>query len=317
MRDHLFVGGPTGEDRERDCIRWLVLEAGGMPFSRWLSPLGWGLPMSWLAVSIPTDRLVSDSTKLPGDVDILGGPLSPEPGAWTAGMAKAQRELPLASPELHASLAWAYVNEVGGIEWPPRLEFIAAAEVRASWFTKDGALKATGLGAGDQRSYMAKATGLCRLGFDRVSLLRIVAGEPASGHGLNPWIEAVARADASARTLSIGLRITREDPYGSIILSVGALPGRDEVMSGSGSVEILNHGARNLLSKNAQAVRRRAEISAALQAAFQDVPAPSRRPAVLLACRSNECRKLFWAGQDLQTYCSDCGSASTFMSPRG
>lgn len=281
-------------------------------------PMGWCSPKAWLAVSIPTDRLLRGGDgDWPGDIDVMGGPLSIDPSRLDSFLAEARSLVPSNTSDgwLH-QLVWAIAESRQGVVWPPSLDFISAAEVRSSWYQADGTMKNAGLGASQMRRYGAKSRGLCRMGFDRVALMRFQVGEVAATPGVHPWIGAAARTTEPHDRMVREGAPEQDAPYGSIVVSMAPVGTRREQDAGATGVRFQNGGARNNMRSDPVARARRREIEAGLAPCFSE-PIPARRPAVLLACRSSECRRLYWARTDISDVCPDCGNGSTFMQPRG
>lgn len=162
------------------------------------SQLRWSLPWAWIGLRIPQRRLLR-GTELPpkkflGNIDVFGAPLQAlSLDEYNDFVKEAAEQLNgEGHPSWHHYFASLMVLERRRLQWPPNLDFIAATEVKVAYYTADGTLKASGLGS--QQSDRTQARNLCKIGFDRVALTRMIVTEPVAPSQMHPWMEAAARS---------------------------------------------------------------------------------------------------------------------------
>jgi hypothetical protein len=190
------------------------------------------------------------------------------------------------------------------MKWPPDLSYIAAVEVKAAYYNAAGDLKA----AGGKRKGHDQAGELCRMGFDRVALARFVVTEPVVSENYHPWMLASARSRMARDDYldeSQGILFKEDDPFGTVLVSGGAVPGKLEHMAGTTSAEWLRKPPDNPFKKEAGAVRRAVEEN--LLEVMSRHPFPRTFPVLILACSDGKCGHLYVTGADPDAACPNCG----------
>jgi hypothetical protein len=119
------------------------------------------------------------------------------------------------------------------------------------------------------------------MGFDRVALARFVVTEPVNVPGHPPWMVAGERgAKARDEYLSEpkGIFVKEDDPFGTILISDGSVPGKLEHHAGSTSAEWLKAPHENPYKERASEVRKIIEEN--LREAMGRYPFPRTFPAL-------------------------------------
>lgn len=298
------------QDREAVLIRRFFADQSGH-LDHWLgSALRWNLPVVWLGLRIPHERLLRGYGRPPkkfrGDVDVFGASLqASSEEEYRSYVAKVREIIP---PEAHPSwVEWCTVQEMvhdGKTKWPPDLSYIAAAEVKAAYYNADDDLK----GAGGKHNGRDQARELCRMGFDRVALARFVVTEPLTSETYHPWMLASARS-GMARDDYMGepKRIFGEedDPFGTVLISGGAVPGKLEHLAGTTSADWLRRPPDNPFRQEAAALRQAVEGN--LLEVMGRHPFPRTFPVLILACSDDRCGHLYVTGADPNAACPTCG----------
>jgi hypothetical protein len=190
------------------------------------------------------------------------------------------------------------------LKWPPDLTYIAASEVKVAYYDADRNLKATGTGS--QQSDRTQARRLCDMGFDRVALTRILVTEPVAPGTMHPWTEAAARSgNAGAEFRDKGVRLAPDDPFGTLMVLMGAVPGGLEDMRGSTSWKWLQDVPDNPLKGDAAGLLRIIEHN--LREVMSRHPIPINIPVLILACSDETCSKLYVSEADTEKLCPECG----------
>jgi hypothetical protein len=319
LKDYIFA---QEKDRELVTIRRFFADGGGL-LGRWFeASLGLSMPYVWLGLRIPHERLLRGYRRPPkkflGDVDVFGASLqassleeyrryrSEVKDLFTSGGTK---ECPEATIE-HAIIQ-GMITE-GKTKWPPDLSNVAAVEVKAAYYSAAADLKA----AGNKHNGRDQARELCAMGFDRVALARFVVTEPVNAPGHHPWMVAGERgAMAMDEYLSEhkGIFVKEDDPFGTILISDGSVPGKLEHHAGSTSAEWLKAPPENTYKERASEVRKVVEEN--LREAMGRYPFPRTFPVLILACSDAGCGNLYVTGRhfDFETGetnlpgCPDCG----------
>jgi hypothetical protein len=82
----------------------------------------------WYLLEVETSDLVSS---VRGDVDILVGQLrARDPNDFNRAIAKYSQQCPDVHPSWTIQLASLDIAEAGGIEWPPRIEYLVGIETK-------------------------------------------------------------------------------------------------------------------------------------------------------------------------------------------
>jgi hypothetical protein len=274
-----LVSGPhihaAGEDRE-DVATDRYLDSPNGP--NLLAQLG--LPGAWwCALRFSRERVLGE--RRDGDIDIVAGPLELE---LTADERKqriadeAKRNRLDTPPGLIASDAMERAALEGHVRWPPRMDYVVACEVKASWFdTESGVWKRT------QTGQATKIRGQLELlvdhGFNRVGFFHVSATRPRELGSGNPWLVASGDSAEAADTFTQVVSPDMLPTVGLFSTVMGAVAHKTEEFSGSGGV-LVAHQPAQLTTGSGQAWR----------AALQKQMALLKRPP-LLRVFVKECRE--------------------------
>jgi hypothetical protein len=305
--DYIFA---QGKRRERTAINRLIAGRGGAVKDALNEQLRWALPWAWLGLRIPQRRLLRGlellANKFLGDVDVFGAPLRPTSREeYNRFVTEAAEQLGAeAHPGWHHQIASMMVLERRRLRWPPDLTYIAASEVKVAYYDADGNLKATG--AGSQQSDRTQARRLCEMGFDRVALARILVTEPVAPGRMHPWMEAAVRSGSAGDEFrDKGVRLAPDDPFGTLMVLMGAVPGGLEDMRGSTSWQWLQDVPDNPLKDDVAALRRTVERN--LTEVMGGHPIPVNVPVLILACSDETCGELYVSEAGPEKLCPKCG----------
>jgi len=288
------------------------------------SELRWPRPMCWFAVRIPFKRLLvghADAGRFKGDVDLMGGPLSFDREDIDRAMAQGRSELatldaawarhgrsiepdPMLIERAARERAGRELVWNGKMKWPPDFSAgFTAAEVKVAVFSAEGRLKRTEEGSG--HAIRKQARRLCELGFDRVALVRALVTEAASVPGCNPWMVAGANAGQGGYELAERLVIKEDDPFGTLLAPLGAIPDRPESEAGAGGICIIKPIPNNPLRVDPCVDNRRRHILDVLSRELAAFPVPTSNPVVVRDC--TKCKRLFVSAGITVQPCSRCG----------
>jgi hypothetical protein len=307
LEDYIFA---QEQNRETVTINRFFADSMGL-LARWFSStLKWDLPFVWLGFRIPHEYLLKGFSRPPkkflGDVDVFGACL--ETSSPTEYQEYLTRIKALFSPTAHptqiVSLTIQTMIADGKAKWPPNLSYIGAVGVKAAYYNAAGDLKA----AGDKYNGRSQALELCKMGFDRVALARFVVTELVPSGLRHPWTiasERSGRAMDEYTDESKGIFVADDDPYGTILISSGAILGELEHMAGGTSGKWLRETKDNPYREEALAVRRAVHNN--LQSLFERYEFPRTFPVVILACSDWTCGHLYIAGANPNATCPTCG----------
>ncbi len=326
MPDHLY----ESPDRELLLIRRFIADEGPAATLRWSLRLP---RLCWLGIRIPAPRLGWPAGKKPGDVDVVGGPLvCRDRSAWLRARTEIRAQLPPVSQTVrdgadelfgrgHAKrsregtidqLATELLCARGQLR--PSFEHMFAFEVKVAWFGRDSTLHGAKLGGSPQKMARKQARGLTRMGPDHVGLLRAVVTEPCTAPAGGAWMHAGAHASAAADAYEQAIRARVEDPFATIVASIGAVPGRREHLAGSLGVNVPILGQwQNPLRGEPEVERARERLRAAFANVLEDTAA-TRVPLLVLACAHTSCGALFVPARAIdpwQTLCPHCSGLTT------
>lgn len=250
----------------------------------------------WFLLEVDMSGLVSS---LKGDVDILVGRLhAKNPEDFKTALAKFSKELPDAHPTWPDYLAALEAAESGGIEWPPRTDYLVGIETKAlhvdpqATEISEDTIKSQKASPQGVRKIRLQIERLIDMGFDKVALLEFIANPPAGGVGSRPWMVAsnIAAASEEAVAAIFRQRLPADTVAGHWVCSVGAVAGADETMRGSGgATEYRTTGDNVHIGDSAKAIHRQ-ELENNLRTILESLPPPRSFPALFINCKP--CGKL-------------------------
>lgn len=213
-----------GQDRERVAIeRWMFANGPELLAALGLEE-GW-----WCGLFLRRRDLFGDAAD--GDVDLIAGPLtySMNDAEWQRLVETEQKRNPGASRSLAVALAHRRAGERGFVEWPPRLDFVVACEVKASFFTDEW--KRTHEGPGEQRDLLKQLRYLDEKGINRISFLHLGCTKPIEGASPS-WLTVAEQLDRAM--LKFPKAVSDPDRrYGYFRGVMGAVPDGTEDMAGA------------------------------------------------------------------------------------
>lgn len=289
--------------REAETLRRMLTPRG--PSGALADVLGFG-QLGWMGLGLPTSRLYPDATpNAPGDIDIVGGPLSAlDTPTWEAALAAAKG---------HPYLASLHLLVHGGIAWPPVLSRVGAVDAKVARCELSGHTRRRSLGPQTQEDARAQARGLCELGFDRVALARIVVSHPVHANVGSSWMAAGAIAGDAADRYADSVIAPPDDPFETLVLSLGAVAHKTEDLAGAEGLHLRENAGPNPLRQTATALVARASFEGRLREVFSARPRPIGTPVFVLACaKTKRCGELYTTC-DSKAPCPRCSGPSTVM----
>jgi hypothetical protein len=128
---------------------------------------------------------------------------------------------------------WKRAAEDGLLRWPPRLNLIAACEMKASWFDAEkGTWHATHVREGPRVKGQLEL--LLRFGLDRVGFLHLGATKPRAVESINPWFLAGHDAAIARKTMPFVFAPNEMPQCGYFQAVVGSVPFACEDLSDAG-----------------------------------------------------------------------------------
>jgi hypothetical protein len=212
------------------------------------------------------------------------------------------------------------------------LSTIVAAEIKTLPYSRERKLTGKGLSVVSREGREAvmasgsltarfQAKLLAGLGFDRATLLHIVVAQAHESRcvGIQSWLYAGDAAGAGTHAASPRVYTELSDPFSTIVAAIGAVPDREEDLSGSYDTPVVMHDA-GWISGAAECPYRRS-LNQALQTALDEEYERRHertwhhRP-LLLACSNTACSALFITTQGPSTTCRRCGALTTLQAER-
>jgi hypothetical protein len=245
----------------------------------------------WFLLEIEMSDLVQS---FKGDVDILIGRLNAKnPEDFQAALAKFSRELPSAHPTWHDNLAALEIAERGGIEWPPRTDYLVGIETKclrldpAAKQISEDAVKSRKSSRQAVRRIRLKIERLVEMGFDKVALLEFIANPPASGVDSRAWTLAsnIAYESEKAAAAVFRNRLPSDSVAGHWVCSVGSVVGGDETLRGAGGATEYRPIQDNLRVHASEKTARRQEMEINLRSILETLPAPRSFPVLFINCK--------------------------------
>ena len=208
--------------------RWLTINARNLA-----AALGIMQPF-WCGLFL-SRKAVLDSS-LQGDVDFLAGPLELEVNEteWRDRLDAECRRHHIGVPRsLVIQRCTLKAAEDGLLLWPPRLNRLAACEVKASWFDAEARTwHASHRREGSRVKGQLKL--LLRFGLDRVGFLHLGATKPRVVESINPWFLAGHDAEVARKALPFVFAPEELPECGYFQAVIGSVPFACEDRSGAG-----------------------------------------------------------------------------------
>lgn len=250
----------------------------------------------WFLLEIEMGSLVGSFR---GDVDILVGQLhARSPDDFKSAVAKYEKKAPNAHPTWLDYLAALEIAESGGIEWPPRTNYLAGIETKYLYLDprareiNEDTVKSRKSSPSAVRRIRLKVKHLAAMGFDRVALLEFIGNPPASGVDSRAWAIAsnIASASENAVASVFQKRLPADSIAGHWVCSIGAVAGGDETMRGSGGTTQYRPIRNNPWASDPATTSSREEMQNRLHSILSKLPAPRSFPALYINCKP--CGKL-------------------------
>lgn len=216
------------QDRESEALRrWLLIYCRELLEVLGLRD-GW-----WCGLFLPRHAIFGDGDQ--GDVDLLAGPIryTMSQEDWDQLLRNKERE--------HGSdHAIHYAHEAasaeGLIEWPPTIEFVAACEVKASYF--DGAVwKRTHRSSAGKREIVAQLDYLRGKGVNVVSFLHLAVTTPID-RGVDGVSADTRVLDLAGPTFPRVFDPSKRPGYGYIRSLIAAVTDGEEDMHGARQTDL-------------------------------------------------------------------------------
>lgn len=252
---------------------------------------------SWFLLEMDMGDLVPT---FQGDVDILMGELrAADPEAFKRRFEEWQAELPPpAHPTQIYRLAAMDIAEQGGIQWPPKMDYLVGVEAKCSFLHPEAneitvkTVRSKKSSPKKVKKIREQVQRLLDMGFNKVALLDLIANPPASGINSQAWVNASGIAAASEKVMSPILkgRLPDDSLAGHWSCSIGAVAGGDETMRGAGGSVKYREPQENVLLEGSDVHTRRQELEKNLSALLGSLPQPRDLPVLFINCKV--CRKI-------------------------
>lgn len=196
--------------------------------------------LSWFIMELRFSTLGLDEA---GEIDIIGGRLTfSDPDAYRSVYTEEAAQWP-DSVEMMATRR--FVQD-GGLEWPPPMDLLVGVEVKCS-YENEGIIKSAKDSPDKLRDIHKQLRRDVDLGLDIVSLLDIIANQPATGKDSDAWWNASGKAFATldAAEPILAKRIPAGLPVGHWVWSVGAVAGANEGIRGAGGPTCVRRPSAN------------------------------------------------------------------------
>jgi hypothetical protein len=245
----------------------------------------------WFLLEVEMSDLVPS---FKGDVDILIGRLHcKNQDEFKNAVAKYSDELPNLHPTWPDYLAALDIAESGGIEWPPRTDYLAGIETKCHYLDPSATeitqytIKSRKSSPQAVRKIRQKVERLVEMGFDKVALLEFIANPPATGFDSRAWTTAsnIARASEKAVASVFQQRLSPDTVAGNWVCSIGSVVGGDETIRGSGGSSQYQVIRVNSYSRDQAKVVRRLEMESRLRLILGNLPQPRSFPALFINCK--------------------------------
>ena len=273
--------------------RWLTMWAPALS-----AALGVQGP-SWCGLFLPRADILDPA--LNGDIDFITGSLELELDSdeWERRVRMASEQMPIwASRQIAASHAMMQAAAEGLIRWPPNLDYVAACEVKVSWFEPaTNTWHATH--KGEARREKGKLKLLRRFSFNRIGFFHLGATKPRSIDSVNPWILAGSNASLASRSFDLLYSPTEAPDYGYFQAVVGSVPFAAEDSSGAGGPLRIHQAATTLVSEPSTNRWER------LAAQLSQLPRPRSCHAFVRAC--SQCKAWSLVNSPSLADCGACG----------
>jgi hypothetical protein len=271
-----------GQDREREVLRRLC----ETPFmlDELLASMGLPAGFYWILLGIQHGDLV-DSRH--GDVDLIAGRMAiADQSAFERLTRKYAGEIDPRVPACqHSYFAALELAALGGLQWPPPLDYVVAIEAKCAYSNSDAmrvmSQKASPKKVHNMRTQIGELLEV--LPFNRVALLDVIINPPVAGQDGQAWLSAAGTAVGSLRDMMPTLcdRLPSDSPAGHFVISWGTVAGGTETWRGTGAPQQLRAAKENPRLQNSTVQTRRRELEDNLRRILARRPQPLRFPVVL------------------------------------
>jgi hypothetical protein len=288
--------GQLGTLRERAAVaRWMYSHAEEIP--RFLGlPNGW-----WCGLFLQRADLFGD--RCDGDVDFIAGPLryTFSDDEWEARVWAELRKRPFntAVPYYHLIAAHAQAGQDGCVDWPPRIDYVVAGEVKASHH--DGRTwKATHenerVRIGGQLRYLDQR------GVNRAAFLHVGATAPPESPD-GSWDAASQHLAVARASFPDAFDAEALPGFGCIRAIMAGVPGHNEARAGVHS-PLIEWAPARLLNPVVERV-----WHSTLHERLASLPRPNYLRTWILACPSCAHWQLAALPDPSGMHCGSCGGS--------
>lgn len=246
----------------------------------------------WVGIRLPLPDLVAG---MEGDVDLCWGPLGRR---WKANATEETKW----HTQRYRAITREFVDETEWV-WPPRLDFIGSFEFKTHPAHVNGRVRRKGNQATPRSSGDQQAELLCKAGFDRVTLVDLMAGEPADEPNRSSWFVGSAVVAKGASSFENEVRWRNDAPYGRVIAEWSQVSWKDAEDAGGFAIPASYQGAPlNRLLSTPEVATNRARLNASLFGIFSKFDAASVPfPAFVRHCA--KCRSFYPAASPDELHC--------------
>lgn len=267
--------------REDESVSRLL----GSPLMReeLLHPLGLPSFFWWAMTKVLHQRLVSGFR---GDVDVLMGPVKfSDADAYWVCVERHRKEHPGFHEGMYQWIAAHELAAQGGLVWPPRLDYLVALETKCTRYTpQQQPARSNTAHQPEQRRVEGQVGRLMMMGFNRVTLLDLIANPPIGGGNGQAWVNAAGMSLQSQQEMLSKFQKRFQDAEagaGHAVFSWGAVSGGDEMSRGAGCPRWLRLPADNPRLAEPRTRENRVELESNLLEVLARVPHPRMFPVII------------------------------------
>jgi len=200
------------------------------------------------------------------------------------------------------------------IDW----SYLVGLEIKAAYYNNEDKLKSAGLVskhegvqriANKQKGARKQANRIFECGFDQIGLLHIISTEPReeSSRGIQSWFLADEARNKSEQEVIPLIHTESNDPFGTLLLTIGAVPDKLEDESGVwGRIKVI----KEMKTHSEQPIDFKQKLQNETEKTILKYSEKVSWPILMLACSDRGCRTLYVTTVHSLENCPVCGARS-------